>query len=201
MSSIYKITPAENQEEDIFPKKIKSKILFFKIKSIINIIVRFGVLPLLQNCPTSFLPLTSAKKGDKLNINQKLPISAVRLLPFFPLCLKKALWIKHEEQTEVMAESSPQYSSAPPPPALKLSSLIWAIAPGVLQETRKNASKLRKPIKHKNIQTNALLTRASLACLASSSSWKRRLSSSSLARSASSRSCFSLANLWFSIWK
>lgn len=72
-----------------------------------------------------------------------------------------------------------------------LSHNSWCLAGDI----RKNASKLRKPIKHKNIQTNALLTRASLACLASSSSWKRRLSSSSLARSASSRSCFSLANL------
>lgn len=68
-------------------------------------------------------------------------------------------------------------------------------------EIKQAASKPRKPIKHKNIPTDVLLTRASLACLASSSSWKRRLSSSSLACSASSRSCFSLASLWFSIWK
>lgn len=75
-----------------------------------------------------------------------------------------------------------------------LSHNSWYLT-GAIRRKKIKASKPRKPIKHKIIQNNVLLTRASLACLASSSSWKRRLSSSSLARSASSRSCFSLASL------
>lgn len=60
----------------------------------------------------------------------------------------------------------------------------------------------QKPLDHLPLGfiTTAMLTSASLACRASSSTSKRRRSNSSLARSASSRSCFSLASLWCSIW-